>query len=168
MVDLPLGRPAMVLVSGGLALLLSLACPWWLQLDGLPPNWLVLWLLPWAVVEGSLAGALAGLVLGSLHDSLQASGLTAVPALVLLGLWWGRFDSARRPLERSTTLGLLAILGSLGVNLGYALQLQLRGGGPLPVLHITLAQSLLTGLLAPPVCSLFVLIWRRRSTRHAR
>ena len=97
MVDLPLGRPAMALVSGSLALLLSLACPWWLQLDGLPPNWLVLSLLPWALAEGPLAGALAGPVPATLADSPPPPGLAAVPALAPLGRWLGRIDTAPHP-----------------------------------------------------------------------
>ena len=151
-----------------LLLFLSLASPWWLKLNGVSPSWVVLWLLPWAVVEGPLAGALAGFGIGVLLDSLQGSGLTAVPVLVLLGLWWGQFVSSRRPLERSTTLGLLALLGSLLLNGSYALQLYWRGQSAFAAWQLSLAQALFTALLAPMICSLLVLFWRRRSLRHGR
>ena len=91
-----------------------------------------------------------------------------MPVLVLLGLWWGQFVSARRPLERSTTLGLLALLGTLLLNGSYALQLQWRGESALAAWQLSIAQALFTALLAPMICSLLVLFWRRHSLRHGR
>jgi rod shape-determining protein MreD len=149
-------------------LCLLLASPGWLQLAGMSPAWAVLWLLPWSVVEGPLAGALAGIAVGLLFDALQGSNLTSVPMLALLGFWWGQFLAARRPLERSTTLGLLALIGTLLLNGSYALQLHLRGEFNSAAWHITFAQTLLTALVAPLFCSLQVLFWRRISSRYER
>jgi hypothetical protein len=52
MLHLSLSRHQALFLSVLLVLFLSLASPWWLKLQGVPPSWAVLWLLPWAVVEG--------------------------------------------------------------------------------------------------------------------
>jgi hypothetical protein len=99
------------------------------------------------------------LVLDGLHLGLASE----VPVLMLLGWWWGRIGRRGVPIERSYNLGLLAVLGSL--LLGASLLLQLYWAGQLPLveagLHTLVAQSLLTGLLAPVLCSLVLLRWRR-------
>jgi hypothetical protein len=90
--------------------------------------------------------------------------------------------------ERSFSLGLLALLGTLGVDLSLMLQWALRsslgagghlsGGGIDPAtlaqpgwhlddlagagLHVLLARTLLTALLAPVLCSLQLLLWRQQ------
>ncbi|NCV92604.1 MAG: rod shape-determining protein MreD, partial [Synechococcaceae bacterium WB7_3xG_012] len=92
---------------------LTLLSPGWLSLDGVSPSWAVLWLLPWALVDGPWSGAYAGLALGLLLDGLHVGQITQLPALVLLGWWWGRLGRRGSPIERSFNLGLLAALGSL-------------------------------------------------------
>ena len=146
--------------------LLTLASPPFLTLVGVPPSWAVLWLLPWALADGPLSGALAGLGLGLLVDALNLGGATQVPVLVLLGWWWGRLTRQGPPIERSLSLGLLALLGTFLLGLSVALQ---RFGLPAPgsvtqlaSLHTLLAQTLLTGLLAPMICSLLLLLWRQQ------
>lgn len=161
-----LNRSRALFATGLLVLLLTLANPSLVQLNGIPPCWVVLWLLPWAVVEGPLAGATAGIAIGLLLDALQGSNLSSVPLLALLGFWWGQFQTARRPLERSTTLGLLALLGTLLLNGSYALQLYWRAEFSRAAWQTTLAQTLLTALIAPLMCSLLVLFWRRISPQY--
>ncbi|MFZ9851004.1 MAG: rod shape-determining protein MreD, partial [Vulcanococcus sp.] len=79
------------------------------------------------------------------------------------GWWWGRIGRRGVPIERSYNLGLLAVLGTL--LLGASLLLQLYWAGQLPLvaagLHTLVAQSLITGLLAPVLCSLLLLRFRR-------
>ena len=86
-----------------------------------------------------------------------------MPALALLGWWWGRLGRRGVPIERSFSLGLLALLGT--ALLGASLLLQQHGLGALPLplvgLHTLVAQSLITALLAPVLCSLLLLRWRR-------
>jgi hypothetical protein len=102
--------------------LLTLASPGWLKLAGVPPAWAVLWLLPWSLVEGRLSGALAGLALGLLLDSLHHGIVSQIPALVLLGWWWGRLGRQGPPIRRSPSLALLALLGTLVLDLSLMLQ----------------------------------------------
>jgi rod shape-determining protein MreD len=132
-----------------------------LRLAGVPPSWAVLWLLPWALVDGPVSGVLLGAALGLMLDGLHAGPLTQLPALVLLGWWWGRLGRRAAPIERSFSLGLLALLGT--ALLGGSLWLQqLWWGQPGPAaLHTLLAQTLLTALLAPMLCSLQLLLWRK-------
>ncbi|MCT0198936.1 rod shape-determining protein MreD [Synechococcus sp. CS-1325] len=146
--------------------LLNLASPPFLKLAGVPPSWAVLWLLPWALADGPLSGALAGLGLGLLLDGLNLGGATQIPALAVLGWWWGRLARQGPPIQRSLSLGLLALLGAFLLGLSLLVQ---RHGFPLPgfipqlsILHTLLAQTLLTGLLAPMICSLLLLLWRQQ------
>jgi rod shape-determining protein MreD len=141
--------------------LLTLASPALLKLTGVPPSWAVLWLLPWALVDGPASGAIAGLALGLVLDGLHLGQASEAPVLMLLG--WGRIGRRGVPIERSYNLGLLALIGSL--LLGASVLLQLFWSGQLPLvaagLHTLVAQSLITGLLAPVLCSLLLLRWRR-------
>jgi len=154
-------RQRWTLATALLMPLLVLASPAPLQLAGVPPSWAVLWLLPWALVDGPLSGALAGLALALVLDGLHPGPLTQVPVLVVLGWWWGRLGRKAPPLERSFSLGLLALLGA--ALLGGSLWLQQLWWGEVnaAALHTLLAQTLLTGLLAPLVCSLQLLLWRQ-------
>ncbi len=154
----------------GLAVpLLTLASPGLLTVGGVGPSWAVLWLLPWALVDGPRSGAVAGVALGLALDGLQLGGATQIPALALLGWWWGRLGRNGPPIERSFSLGLLAALGSLLVGASLVLQLALPGLGDwspdlvlLSGLHTLLAQGLVTALLAPLLCSLQLLYWRQQ------
>jgi len=146
--------------------LLAMASPGVLKLAGVSPSWAVLWLLPWALVDGPVSGALAGFALGLMLDALNLGGASQVPALVLLGWWWGQISRQGPPVERSFSLGLLALLGALLLNLSLMLQFALQGT-PLEVLRLSgvqilFAQTLVTALLAPMLCSLQLLLWRRQ------
>ena len=163
-----LHRQPICVASALVVPLLALASPPWLAIDGVGPAWAVLWLLPWALVDGPVSGALAGVILGLVLDGLNLGGLSQVPALLLLGLWWGRLGRRAAPIQRSLNLGLLAWLGSAGLGLSLILQLWLRQGGALDPLtqswglQTLWCQALVTGLLAPLLVSLQLLLWRRR------
>jgi len=148
----------------GLAVpLLTLASPVLLKLGGVPPSWAVLWLLPWALVDGPVSGAVAGLALGLVLDGLHLGSASEVPALALLGWWWGRLGRRGVPIERSFSLGLLALFGTALLGASLLLQQHALGALPLPLvgLYTLVAQSLITALLAPVLCSLLLLRWRR-------
>ena len=107
-----LHRQGWCAATGLLVPLLTLAAPGFLRLDGVPPAWAVLWLLPWALVDGPVSGAGAGLALALVLDGLHLGPVTLVPALVVLGWWWGRLGRRGTRIERSFSLGLLALLGT--------------------------------------------------------
>ena len=166
---------------------LVLANPTWLTLAGVPPCWPVLWLLPWALVDGRRSALLLSAVLGLLLDSLHPGPVSWLPGLLPLAWWWGPLSTRRPAIERSLSLGLLAMLGSAFLSLSLMLQWLAwgwgfpwtgpMGAGPDPAvlarpgwtwqdlntagLHVLFAQTLLTALLAPLVCSLLLLTWRR-------
>jgi hypothetical protein len=168
--------------------LLTLASPAPLRLAGIAPAWAILWLLPWALVDGPLSGLLAGAAVGLLLDALQPAAVAQWPALMLLGLWWGRLGRSGPTMDHSFGLGLLAMLGCLLLDLSLMLQWLLasslgRAEGRIGAvgidaaslaqpgwhlselgqagLHVLLARILITGLLAPVLCSLQLLFWRQ-------
>jgi rod shape-determining protein MreD len=161
-----LHRHSWTVATALLVPVLGLASPSFLRLAGVPPSWAVLWLLPWALVDGPGSGLLAGFGLGLLLDALHPGQGTQIPALIGLGWWWGRLGRRGPPIQRSFSLGLLAVLGTL--LLGITVLVQRYGvipPGPLPSLaawHTLVAQSVLTGLLAPMICSLLLLLWRQQ------
>jgi hypothetical protein len=114
-------------------------------------------------VDGPASGAVAGFLLGIVLDSLHLGNASELPALMLLGWWWGRLGRRGAPIERSFNLGLLALLGT--ALLGGTVLLQLHGQGALPPLQVAaqilVAQCLITALLAPVLCSLQLLRWRQ-------
>ena len=144
---------------------LSLLAPTWLTLMGVGPSWAVLWLLPWALVGGPLLGVFAGLSLGLILDAISLGDGSQVPALVLLGFWWGYLGRKGLPIERNFSLGLLSWIGSLVVGLGAWLQFLLIHMYSYPSLfnswsfYTILCQSILTGLLAPLICSLLLMFF---------
>jgi hypothetical protein len=171
--------------------LITLASPAWLRIYGIPPAWAPLWLLPWALVDGQLSGSVAGLCLGLLLDSLHPGPVSAIPALLLLGWWWGRLGDQGPPIERSFNLALLAMIGTLGLNLSLMAQwawrswFGLRGlqesaaarlalpgwhGSDLALagVQVLLSQLLLAALLAPVICSLLLLLFRRLQSTSGR
>ena len=158
----------MCVASALMVPLLSLAQPNWLTMMGVAPSWAVLWLLPWALVDGPVSGTIAGAALALVLDGLGGDALTLLPALTLLGWWFGRLGRRGRPIQRSLNLGLLAWIGAMVVGVSLWLQLRLVQGLDASVLqhwawHLCLTQALLTGLLAPMIVSWQLLVWRRRS-----
>ena len=143
--------------------LLTLASPGFLKIAGVAPSWAVLWLLPWALVDGPASGAVAGFLLGMVLDALHLGNVTEVPALILLGWWWGRLGRRGPLIEQSFNLGLLALLGTALLAASVLLQLRLQGAMPeWPIaVQILVAQCLITALLAPVLCSLQLLRWRQ-------
>jgi rod shape-determining protein MreD len=182
-----LRRQPVLAASLVLVPLVNLAAPPWLTLAGVPPCWPVLWLLPWALVDGRRSALLLALGLGLLMDSQHPGLVSWIPGLLLLARWWGPLRTRRPAIERPLSLGLLALGGTVLLNLTLMLQWLAWGwrrpltgaeGAALdPALlaregwtwqdlttagsHLLVAQTLLTALLAPLVCSLLLLLWKR-------
>ena len=164
-----LHRQPVCVASALLVPFLSLGAPAWLTIGGIGPAWSVLWLLPWALVDGPVSGSIAGVAIGLVLDGLTLDGASQVPALLLMGWWWGRLGRRAPAIQRTFNLGLLAWLGSAALGISLILQLLIRFGGVLdPSLRMfcwqTLwSQALITAVLAPMLVSIQLLIWRRRS-----
>ncbi len=156
------------IASGCLVPFLNLFAPSFLSLSGVGPSWAVLWLLPGGLIYGSTSGVVAGICLGLSLDGISLGGASHIPALVGLGYWWGRLGRRGRPIEQSFILGLLALIGTF--FLGFSLWAQTLFLQYLEIglvinywgLHTLLAQAIITGLLAPMICSWLLLLWRRR------
>ena len=162
-----LHRQPICVASALLVPWLQLVAPSWLVLDGVGPSWAMLWLLPWALVDGPVSGGIAGAALGLVLDGLSLGDSSQIPAFVLMGWWWGRLGRRGQPIQRSLNIGLLAWIGTLVLGLSLWLQLLMLGSSDALLqawaLHTTLAQALITGLLAPMVGSWQLLLWRRRA-----
>lgn len=166
--------------------LLTLAAPPWLALAGVPPCWPVLWLLPWSLADGRRSALLLAAILALLMDALHPAPVSWFPGLLLLAWWWGPLSARRPPIDRPFGLGLLALGGTAFLNATLMLQWMAWGwrfpfaqgaGRPDPAelaqpgwtwqdlstsgLHVLLAQTLLTALLAPLICPPLLQLWRR-------
>lgn len=179
-------RQPLLATSLLLAPLLTLAAPPWLALAGVSPSWPVLWLLPWALADGRRSAALQAAVLGMLMDALHPGPVSWIPGLLLLAWWWGPLSTRRPAMEGPLSLGLLALMGTLVLDATLMVQwvawswrvpIARAPGGPDPAelalpgwtwqdlstsgLHVLLAQTLLTALLAPLICTPLLRLWRR-------
>tara|TARA_Y100001968_G_scaffold333731_1_gene398808 strand:+ start:3298 stop:3801 length:504 start_codon:yes stop_codon:yes gene_type:complete len=160
----------MICLASGLFMpFISLLSPKFLSLQGVGPCWSVLWLLPWVLNKGRIFGLFAGLCLGFLFDSISISSASQVPALMILGFWWGNEEGNNFQIDLSLNLGLMAFIGaiiyglSLWIQITFIQALNATNWFHGWAFHTLLAQSILTGLLAPMICSWVILI--RRSTK---
>ena len=158
-----------VYFSSGICVpILFLLAPSWLTLQGVGPSWPVLWLLPWVLEKGKIFGLFYGFSLGILLDSLSIEGASQIPALMILGLWWGQDKGRIATKDWSLNLGLLALIGANFYGLSIWSQLLFRDTFNWSswlhgwALHTLLAQSILTGLLSPMICS-WVFLARRQA-----
>ncbi len=139
--------------------LLTFFSPTWISLVGVGPRWAELWLLPWALQEGPFAGAFAGFLLGLTLDSMNLGFSTTIPSLIFLGYWWGRLGKKDTYVDKFFVLGCLAWLGTLISGLSIWVQeIFLVQGIYTPIFNIwafqtVLAGAIMTGLIAPIVCS---------------
>ena len=149
---------------------LTFCSPSWLSLVGVGPGWAELWLLPWALVEGPLAGFFSGFLLGLLLDSINLGVTTNIPALIILGYLWGRLGREDNFKDKFFVLGFLAWLGSFISGLSiWAQELFLVKGIDMPFFNVwafetVLAGSIMTGLIAPILCSHIITFFLKRKS----
>ena len=145
---------------------LILISPDLFKIDGIGPTWSVIWLLPWTLEKGKRFGLFTGFCVGLFLDGLSIGGVTQIPALMILGLWWGKLGIEGKPITSIFHLGLLALLGSIFTSFSFWIQIFFIEGFISTdwfnswALYTLLAQAILTGLLAPMICS-WVLLARR-------
>ena len=149
---------------------LTFCSPSWLTLVGVGPSWAELWLLPWALVEGPFAGAFSGFLLGLLLDSMNIGSATNIPALIILGYWWGRLGREDKFEEKFFVLGFLAWLGSFTSGLSiWAQDIFLVKGSYMPFFNIwafqtVLSGSVVTGFISPILCSHIITFFLKRKS----
>ena len=137
--------------------LMTLVSPTWLSISGVGPRWAELWLLPWALEEGPVAGIFAGFCLGLVLDGINLDGSTQLPVLIFLGYWWGCLGRKSKYSEKSFVLGILILSGSFLSGFSIWLQQIFQVHGSFFnawALHNVLAGSIVSGLIAPLLCSL--------------
>ena len=150
---------------------LTLASPAWLSLAGVGPCWPILWLLPWSLESGIVSSVAFSFYLGVLLDSISLEGPSHIPALLLLGCWWGWLGKYGSFIQGTLNLGLLAWIGSVVFGLSFWIQIFFRNLGlPSDSIHswawkTLIFQSTVTGFLAPLICSFLLLLWRKRNLR---
>ena len=163
-----LSKRSICVASACLVPFFTLVSPAWLSLLGIAPCWSVLWLLPWSLEEGPLSAVLAGLCLGLVMDGITVEGFSQVPGLIAIGFWWGRIGQRSPKIDGIFSLGLFACIGTFFLGISIWVQivaLNFEGLGTWLnawALKTVLSQSLVTGLVAPMICSWLILLWRRR------
>ncbi len=160
----------LIYIFSGLSVpFLALASPHWLTLKGVGPCWPIFWLLPWSLEFGPRYGMFAGLCLGLVLDGVSLGGASQVPALLLLGFWWGRIGKKGLPVDLSLNLGLFAWIGTIIFGLTIWMQFCFFQGNNFSAwfnswaLHTLFAQTIVTALMAPIVCS-WLLLTRQKKT----
>tara|TARA_Y100001968_G_scaffold212345_1_gene195440 strand:- start:9140 stop:9643 length:504 start_codon:yes stop_codon:yes gene_type:complete len=145
---------------------LILLSPKILSLQGIGPCWSVLWLLPWSLAKGRTFGIFSGLCLGLFLDGISMSGASHIPAMIFLGFWWGQIGSQGKKIDLIFNLGLLALIGAIIFGFSLWIQIYFLDGHIWSdwfnswAFHTVLAQSILTGLIAPATCSWILLAKR--------
>ena len=139
---------------------LTLISPSWLSIGGIGPRWEQFWLLPFALKKGPLNGLFAGFCLGLILDGLNLGGSTQIPALMIIGYWWGLLGRKRQYANSIFQLGLFAWVGAFfsGMCIWFQ-QIFLIKEGIFFVFnswafHTLFSASILNALLAPIICSL--------------
>ena len=96
------------------------------------------------------------------------AALGNIPALIFLGYWWGRLGREDKFEKKFFVLGFLAWLGSFISGLTIWVQeIFLVKGSYMPFFNIwafktVLAGSIMTGLIAPILCSNIITIFLKR------
>tara|TARA_Y100001968_G_scaffold257183_1_gene243719 strand:+ start:230 stop:733 length:504 start_codon:yes stop_codon:yes gene_type:complete len=155
--------------SGFAVPFITLLSPEWLAVSGVTPAWSILWLIPFALTQGPYSGCLAGLCLGLSLDALRLEEITQVPALFILGFFWGVLGQKDFPAANPFNIGFLAWTGTVFLSFTLGVQqlfFNLEDRSPNIAnwfWHTLLAHSIITGLLSPLICSWLLFYFRKRN-----
>ena len=144
----------------------TLASPIWLTINGISPCWPLLWLLPFSLKNGIGRASFAGTSLGFLMDAWTIGDVSYVPSFLLLSLVWGRYGILHKNIEFTLNLGLMAILGTAFVSFSIWIQKIFLYGFLRNnwfnswALHSLISQLIITGLVAPLLCSWILLSYK--------
>ena len=142
--------------------------PNWLEFLGVQPYWPLFWLLPWSMIYGSFDGLIIGLFLGLILDSISPdNNFTQIPGLVLCGLWFGKLNISSNVFVGHFRHGLICSLASLLCGSLYFFQILIKNFSEhslfiyFPSIKNIFAQVFITGLLAPLICSLLLILFQK-------
>tara|TARA_B100000131_G_C18053181_1_gene587282 strand:- start:678 stop:1193 length:516 start_codon:yes stop_codon:yes gene_type:complete len=145
--------------------------PNWLSIMGVRPYWSIYWLFPFAIMYGYLNGIILALFMGIILDSLNPSPYTHIPGLILCGFWFARLGKYKNVSFNRLKFGLFCSIGSLICGLSYYIQVILRHFSERGFFWFSygirnlFAQVLITGLLAPIICSWLLILFNKRNTK---
>ena len=147
--------------------------PNWLKFLGVQPYWPLFWLLPWSMIYGSIDGLIVGLFLGLILDSISPdSSFTQIPGLVLCGIWFGKLNISSNSFLQHFRYGLICSLASFLCGSLYFFQILIMNLSEnsfflyFPSVKNIIAQIFVTGLLAPLLCSLFLIIFQKLKRKY--
>ena len=142
--------------------------PNWLGIAGIQPYWPLFWLLPWSMIHGSINGLIFGLFLGLILDSISFSNsFTQIPGLILCGIWFGRISKNSKFWIGHFRYGLICSIASFFCGILFLLQIFINNFSTnnffffYPSIKGITAQVLLTGLLAPLMCSQLLRLFKK-------
>ena len=146
--------------------------PNWIEFFGVQPYWPLFWLLPWSMIYGSIDGLLVGLCLGLILDSISPdSSFTQISGLVLCGIWFGKLSLSSNVVFGFFRYGLICFIASFLCGLIYFSQILIKNFSEnsiffyFPSIKNIFAQALITGLIAPLLCSLLLSLFKRSKSR---
>ena len=147
--------------------------PNWLEFLGVQPYWPLFWLLPWSMIYGSIDGLKFGLFLGLILDSISPDGsFTQIPGLVLCGLWFGKLSISSDDFVGHYRYGLICSFASFFCGSLYFFQILIKNLSDnsilfyFPSIKNIFAQTFITGLLAPLLCSLLLREFKKRKMKQ--
>ena len=139
---------------------------------GVQPYWPLFWLLPWSMIYGSFDGFIIGLFLGLVLDSLSLdSSFTQIPGLLLCGVWFGRLSISDNIFLGHFRYGLICSIASFLCSSLYFFQISIKYWPDhtflmyLPSIKNIFAQTFVTGLFAPLICSLLLKLFQKSKGR---
>ena len=142
------------------------------SLLGVQPNWALLWLLPWAIIYGKYQGLFVGFLIGMILDSLSSDIYSQIPGLMICGFWFGKLGRSNTQSLSKWNYGLIASVGCLICGLIYYLQIILFKFPEQNIAWMSVgiknicSQLLVTGLIAPILCSWLFFLFKRISSRN--
>ncbi len=141
--------------------------PDWLKINGITPCWPVILLLPFSLKNSPWKAMMASILLGIFIDSFTISDVSYIPSLFLLSLVWSTYGLHNKKIELFLNIGLMAIFGTAFV--GFSIWVQkiiiysvLRNNWFHSwSIYVLISEVIITGLVAPFVCSWLIFAYKR-------
>ena len=132
-----------------------IASPDWLKINGIAPCWPVIFLLPFSLKNPPSRSFIYAILLGIFIDSFTIGDISYIPSLLLLSLLWSQYGLHNRKIELFLNLGLMAIFGTVVVDLSIWFQRILfyrilrNTWFHSWSIYVLISEIIITGLVAP-------------------